>query len=141
KKTYRQQFEDDFAHLSNQVKFYGKLPDHDLIRHYQNCDIFVAPSLFESFGLIFLEAMMFAKPVVGCDSGGVSEVVIHEQTGFLALPGDPNSLLDCIRKLIKDEKLRLNLGSKGRERYQKYFTSDKMAENTLKVFNKIAYQH
>lgn len=62
----------------------------------------VAPSRFESFGLVHLEAMMFGKPVVGCRIGGMKEVVQHDATGLLAEPGDADSLSNALRRLLED---------------------------------------
>jgi glycosyltransferase involved in cell wall biosynthesis len=52
----------------------------------------VAPSRYESFGLVFLEARMFGKPVIGCRAGGMIEVIEEGVTGLLAEPGDAASL-------------------------------------------------
>src|SRR5262249_4996186 len=78
---------------------------------YRACDIFAAPSRFESFGLILLEAMMFAKPIVCCRAGGMPEVVVEDETGLLAEPGDPASLERCLARLIEDPALRRRLGA------------------------------
>ena len=58
------------------------------IDYYAGCDVFVAPSRSESFGLILLEAMREAKPVIAGDVGGMREVVEHEGNGLLVPPGD-----------------------------------------------------
>ncbi len=74
------------------VAFAGRVSESSLYPFYADCDIFVAPSRFESFGLVFLEAMMFGKPVVGCDAGGMPEVIEDGVSGYLAKPGDVDSL-------------------------------------------------
>ena len=62
------------------VLFHGEVTETALRGFYKACDIFVAPSRFESFGLIFVEAMMFGKATIGCDVGGIPEVVAHEES-------------------------------------------------------------
>ena len=73
--TYRDAFERDHPELGDRVSFLGRVDDETLRQEYMACDIFVAPSRFESFGLILLEAMMFSKPVVATDIGGMREII------------------------------------------------------------------
>ncbi|RIL07920.1 MAG: hypothetical protein DCC75_09640 [Proteobacteria bacterium] len=115
--------------LSSQVKLLGKLSDEALFAEYAACDIFVAPSRFESFGIVYVEAMMFAKPVIASRTCGAVEVVEDGVTGLLADPGSAASLRDKLSRLIGDAALRGRLGSAGRQAYQRKFTADKMAEN------------
>lgn len=137
-KTYREIFESTAStSIKDKVKFHGKLSEELLRYHYATCDIFIAPSRFESFGLIFVEAMMFSKPVVGCLTGGISEVVSNGETGLLAQPGDKHSLYECIKKLIEDSELRLKLGVNGRARYEKLFSAQEMAKNCLTVYSQL----
>lgn len=92
--TLRSRFEDVVATSgldTERVLFHGAVSREDLLRHYATCDIFVAPSRHESFGLIFVEAMIFAKPVVGIAVGGVVEVVTDEVDGLL-IPSDDADL-------------------------------------------------
>src|SRR5262249_54168233 len=58
-----------------QVVFRGPVAEADLYAHYADCDVFCLPARYESFGLVFLEAMMFGKPVVGTAAGGMTEVI------------------------------------------------------------------
>jgi glycosyltransferase involved in cell wall biosynthesis/GT2 family glycosyltransferase len=110
------------------VTFAGLVTDEVLRQHYADCDLFVAPSRYESFGLIFLEAMMFAKPCIGTRIGGIAEVVEDEVTGLLVGPGDVESLSRAIDRLVEDAKLRHRLGKAGRARYVDHFTADLMVE-------------
>jgi glycosyltransferase involved in cell wall biosynthesis/GT2 family glycosyltransferase len=98
------------------VVFHGFVPEEELRWHYQTCDLFVAPSLYESFGLIFHEAMQYGKPVIGCATGGVPEVVTHGVEGLLVAPDDPEALRRAMERLMGDEALRARMGQAGRER-------------------------
>ena len=118
------------------VRFVGYVDDNELKDFYRNCDIFVAPSLYESFGLIYLEAMAWGKPVIGCDVGGVPEIVEDGETGILIPPEDENALAGAIIKL-KDEKLRAKIGEKGRRKVENDFSNKKMAENTYKIYSDV----
>jgi len=100
-------------------------------------DIFVGPSLYESFGLVYLEAMMFAKPVVACRTGGVAEVVEAGVTGLLAEPGDPETLYECLAALIGDAGMRARFGTAGRSRYLEHFTREKFTARTLECYRQV----
>jgi glycogen synthase len=128
-RTYRAVFESDpaYAGIRDRVHFHGEVVEEALRGFYSACDVFVAPSRFESFGLILLEAMMFAKPVVCCRAGGMPEVVVDGETGLLAEPGDHGSLERCLARLIEDPALRQRLGTAGRRRYEARFVPERMA--------------
>jgi glycogen synthase len=100
------------------VVFHGQVDDDALQRHYQACDLFVAPSLFESFGLIYHEAMQYGKAVVGCRTGGVPEVVADGVEGVLVAPDCPPELHAALARLMGDETLRHALGAAGMRRVQ-----------------------
>jgi glycosyltransferase involved in cell wall biosynthesis/SAM-dependent methyltransferase/GT2 family glycosyltransferase len=118
------------------VQFVGYVDDNELKDFYRNCDIFVAPSLYESFGLIYLEAMAWKKVVIGCDAGGVPEIVEDGETGILIPPEEVNALAGAIIKL-KDEKLRAKMGEKGRRKVENDFSNKIMAENTYKIYRDV----
>ncbi|MFY0613144.1 MAG: glycosyltransferase [Hyphomicrobiaceae bacterium] len=128
--TYRKAFEESGVPVSalERVQFHGEVDNEQLRGFYRSCDVFVAPSRFESFGLIFVEAMMFAKPTIGCRAGGMPEIIIDNETGLLAEPGDAASLASCLEKLISDAGVRERLGKAGRRRYEQHFTAQRMTE-------------
>jgi hypothetical protein len=142
-RTYRAVFETDpsNAGLRTRVQFHGEVGEEALRGFYRACDIFVAPSRFESFGLILLEAMMFAKPVVCCRAGGMPEVVVDGETGLLAEPGDAASLERCLARLIGDAALRGKLGEAGRRRYETRFMPDRMAVEVVAFLCDTAAAH
>lgn len=136
--TYRSKFEQKNAELcGTHVHFYGKVDEGSLRSHYATCDIFVAPSRFESFGLIYCEAMMFGKPTVGCDVGGIPEVIAHEVTGLLVPPDNADALQSALEILISNSDLRLQYGLAGRNRYEKYFSDLRMAESSIDLYRAV----
>ena len=122
------------ANFIERVSFAGEVSDSQLEMHLQRCDIFVAPSRYESFGLVFLEAMMFGKPVVGCRAGGMIEVVEDGVSGLLAEPGDVPSLVSTIGTLLEDAAKRREFGRAGRQRYLSLYTREALVERTLKFY-------
>jgi glycosyltransferase involved in cell wall biosynthesis len=99
----------------DRVLFHGAVSDEELQTFYRSADLFVAPSLFESFGLIYLEAMQYGVPVVGCSVGGVPEVVSDGEHGLLVPPNDPAALGIALDRLMSDEGLRRRLGDRAAE--------------------------
>jgi L-malate glycosyltransferase len=89
--------------ISNDVRFLGK---QDAIEELLAiCDLFIIPSQSESFGLAALEAMACEVPVISSNSGGLPEVNIHGVTGFMADPGDVDTMAQYAIQLLQDEAL------------------------------------
>jgi glycosyltransferase involved in cell wall biosynthesis len=134
-KTYHQKFKKQNPHLcGTRIHFHGKVDDEALRKHYAGCDIFVAPSKFESFGLIYVEAMMFGKPTIGCNVGGIPEVVKDGLTGTLLPPGDSSALQAALNDLIINSDLRIQYGLSGRKRYEELFTDSIMAMASVTMY-------
>jgi FkbM family methyltransferase len=127
--------------LRTRIVFEGEVDDDRLNELLAGCDIFCAPSLYESFGLINVEAMMFSRPVVSCAAGGIPEVVADGETGLLAAPGDVAGLRDALRTLVDDEALRHRMGRAGRERYECEFADDVMVARMLALFRDVLAEH
>ena len=87
-------------------------------------DVFVSPSLRESFGLSVLEAMAAGRPVVAVAVGGLPELVRDGETGILVPPGDDDAMLCAIVTLIRDKDRRGELGEAGQRRAAKHFSAD-----------------
>lgn len=119
------------------VKFIGYVDDQELKTYYKNCDLFVAPSLYESFGLIFLEGMSWGKPVVGCNVGGIPEIVENNYDGLLIEPENKNELANAVLKLLTNKELRNTMGTSGRQKVETDFSTKKMAENSYEIYKKI----
>jgi glycosyltransferase involved in cell wall biosynthesis/GT2 family glycosyltransferase len=129
--TYRKEFEQatDASLRDGRVFFHGVVSDEELDRYYAGCDIFVAPSRSESFGLILLEAMREGKPVVAGDAGGMREVIEREGNGVLVPPGDAKALAHTLRRLVESRSLRERFGRRSRELFEERFTAARMAES------------
>ena len=112
------------------ISFHGYQTRESLDLFYSNCDIFIAPSRYESFGIVYLEAMKFSKPVIACDSGGTPEVVSDGNTGILVEPGNVESLSKAVLKLANDPELRKKMGVEGRKRHEKFFSIGTLIDTT-----------
>jgi glycogen(starch) synthase len=125
--TYLEAFERQWADAPwrDRVECPGPVDDERLWDEYRRCDVFVAPSRFESFGLVFVEAMMAGKPVVALRQGAAVEVVDDGTTGLLVDP-DSTSVADAVVRLASDASLRRSMGAAGRERFEAEFTDRAM---------------
>ena len=126
--TLRRAFEAQHADLHARVRFHGAVARGALLQHYAACDIFIAPSQYESFGLVFIEALCFGKPVVAFDVGGAAEIVSDGETGLLAPPGNCEALAACVLRLAQDADLRERLGLRARQVYEQRYTTQLMID-------------
>jgi phosphatidyl-myo-inositol dimannoside synthase len=101
--------------VSEAVRFLTGLSRQEIAACYARCEIFALPSTGEGFGLVFLEAMAFAKPLVGAACGGTTDVIEDSVNGLLIPPGDSARLVEALAGLLKDELLREKLGQRGAE--------------------------
>jgi glycosyltransferase involved in cell wall biosynthesis len=108
--------------VSDRVHFLGSIDTETLQHQYHACDIFVMPSAGEGFGIVFLEAMRYSKPVVAADSGAVAEVVLDQVTGRLVEYGNQDELAQALIELCLDAEKRTRLGAEGYQRLQERFT-------------------
>ena len=122
--------------LADRVDFRGHVSDEELSRLYAGCDLFVAPSRYESFGLIFLEAMDLAKPVIGCRAGGPCDIIVEGETGLLVPPGDAEALAAALVRLAVDAPARLEMGYAGRRRLLERFTHRQMAAGFARLYRR-----
>ncbi|MFX1552332.1 MAG: glycosyltransferase [Promethearchaeota archaeon] len=126
--------------LSTKVHFLGELGEDEMVPFFHACDLLVLPSISrnEAFGLVQLEAMACYKPVVSTDlETGVPYVNRNGVTGFVVPPRDPRALGEAINRLLKDEELRARMGIEGRRRVKREFTREKMARETLRLYEEV----
>ncbi len=100
-------------------------------------DVFVLPSQHESFGLAALEAMACGVPVVGSRIGGLPEVIIHEETGYLCDPNDVSCMSAIVLGLLRNDDLRLKIGRAARERAEQEFNRDKIVAKYVNAYQRL----
>jgi len=99
--------------IADAVSFVGPLPQDVLPRYYTAADTTVLPSYYESFGMVALEAMACASPVVASRVGGLQTTVRDGVTGFLVPEGDACALAAGIERLLGDRDLAWRVGREG----------------------------
>ncbi len=131
------------------------LDKKEIIQFYSHASIFCCPSIYEPFGIINVEAMACETAVVAAAVGGIKEVVVDNETGFLVpleqhntppfMPVDPDrfsqELADKINMLINDEALRRSMAKKGRKRVEDHFDWDSIARDTANLYNNLITKH
>lgn len=138
-KTFKDEFIENNSgkDFLGRVEFAGRISDEELYQLYADTDIFAAPSRYESFGLIFLEAMAFGKPVIGCDAGGMVEIIRKDENGLLAKPGDAETLKGALLELISDKGKRERFGKRSREIFEASFTDERMSASMVEFYKKV----
>lgn len=115
--------------ISQYVTFTGKLSEAQLRELYRKCSLFVMPSEKEGFGIVFLEAMAYAKPVIGGAHAGTFSVIDDEKTGKLVNRFDIKGLSEAISRILRDDELRLRFGRAGQEKLMSMFTFQNFESN------------
>lgn len=123
--------------LNSNVRFTGLCDDPSQL--LKDIDIFVLPSLYESFGIVLLEAMAQYKPVIASNVNGIPEVVTDGETGILVPPANPEALSEAIIKLTRDKELAKKMGIAGYERVNKLFRREQMVDRFDNLYRKLCY--
>ncbi len=123
--------------LWSYFSFIKKIKYKDLRKLYYICDLLVLPSLYEGLGLVLLEAMASKKPVIGTNSGGIPEIIKHNENGYLIPLGSIKNLTNAIKKILMNRVLADKMGERGYKIIQKKFTWERAVKETLSIYNKI----
>jgi len=120
--------------ISNKVIFAGRISDESLPQYYNLCDIFVLPSTSrsEAFGLVSLEAMACAKPIIVSDLPGPNSLV--DKNGMTVKVNDVEDLAHKIKELIEDDELRVNLGNQSLKLVQAKYNWTKIVKDLEKIY-------
>jgi len=127
--------------LQNCVELPGPKPQHEIKRYLAAGTVFVLPSVIDPEGgmdnlpTVVMEAMATGLPVVSTAIGGIPEMVIDNETGFLVSAGDADGLADAIEKVIVDLSLAKKLGQAGHGRAETLFSIQKNVCSLLALFD------
>lgn len=125
--------------LNDRVTFAGHVSAHELPDIYNICDIMLMPNRqeeggdVEGFGIVFLEANAVGKPVIGGRTGGTTEAIVNEVTGFLVDPDNAQEIAGILRRLLSNRTLREKLGEAGALRARSDFSWKTRAEILRRV--------
>ncbi len=120
------------------VTFVGRVEHAETQRFYREADIFVFPSIFESFAIPPVEAMAAGLPVVASRVGGIQETLVDDATGIFVQREDAEELAAAIRRLLDDADLRRRFGEAGRARARAMFAWPRIAADVEETFGRLA---
>lgn len=124
----------DTMGVQEKILFMGWRDDvHEIM---QTFDIFVLPSLNEGMGRVIVEAMAAGKPVVASNTGGIPDLVVEGETGFLVNPGDIAGIAKAIERLLENRNLKEAMGQAGQQRCH-MFSEELMIEKIDKLYKEL----
>jgi glycosyltransferase involved in cell wall biosynthesis len=126
---------------AERIHFIGMITDADLPAYYQACDIFCLPAVnqAEAFGIVQVEAMACAKPVVSTKlNNGVDFVNQDGVSGYTVTPSDVGALAQALHRLLADDALRERLGQQALQRAHNEFSLAALRDKTLRVYEEAA---
>lgn len=141
KKTSYQQFILDLIKkekLEKHVFFLGTLTEKEMCDQYLKCHVFVSPSTIENSPNSVGEAMILGCPVVASDVGGVKNMLVHNQEGFVYQSSAPYMLAYYICKIFDDDMLARTFSQNARKHANKIFDRDKNFSTLLDIYNSIS---
>ena len=124
------------SNLNEKVKFVGHMETDALCAFYKSADLTVVPSLYEPFGMVVLESMAMSTPTIVADTGGLSEIVVHEETGLKFEPGNAESLAEAMLRILQDEGLSEKLTSDAMAYMGDQYNWDRIARRTIEVYRR-----
>ena len=134
---FQQFFNENFSDYSEAVTFHGFVDDLMLDLFYKEADILVVPSVYESFGLIYVEAMMYGVPSVATVAGGIPEVITNGVDGFTIGINDCKQIAKCVIDLINDQVLLNTMRHAARETFKNNYDYLVMSKNTDQLYQKL----
>jgi glycosyltransferase involved in cell wall biosynthesis len=110
------------------------------VKHWllEHCAVFCLPSADESFGIVYIEAMMHAKPVVALDVAPINELVKNNENGILVPPGREHLLAEALDRLLGDAGKRRSMGENGYKRYCELYEGNKVMERIEQLYKTIS---
>lgn len=123
--------------IEENIEFLGNVSDEKLITNFEECDVFVLPSIVrsEAFGLVQIEAMAYEKPVINTNlPSGVPYVSIDHVTGLTVEPEDVDGLADAMCWMVEHPAERLEMGIQGRKRVKEEYQMSRMLGSLLELY-------
>ncbi|HEX5724561.1 MAG TPA: glycosyltransferase [Longimicrobiaceae bacterium] len=130
--------------LGERAVFHGFVPKEELQARLAGCDAFVLPAVVdakgdtEGLGVVLLEAMSYARPVLASEAGGIVDIVRDGRNGFLLTPGDADALAGAVAALMDDPARARALGLQGREDVEAGFSWDAIADRLAGIYRGLA---
>lgn len=126
--------------LQDNVYYLGRKIGLEKENEYANCDIFVFPTLEETFGIVILEAMQHKKPVIATIEGGIPDIIENDITGMLVQKDDCKELANKIQELMYDEQKMANMGQCAYQKFIQKYTVIKYEERMYNILTTLTIE-
>jgi len=136
----RKYYEELSRLIKKHVVFVGYVPKSQVYRYYFLADIFILPSLSEGLPSVLLEASAAGKPCVATDVNGVSDIVVHEKTGYLVQKSDVDGFKRYVRMLLENESVLRRFGGNAAEFVKENFNWSVVVGKYEKIYREILSQ-
>ncbi|MFV9510444.1 glycosyltransferase [Tepidibacillus sp. LV47] len=125
--------------IEEQVKFLGRLPHEKALEYMQQCEIFSLPSWKEGFGIAYIEAMAFGKPVIGVHGEGIEDVIQQGKSGMLVKPKDVDSLVAALDELLSSPTKREEIGQNAKKIVYDQLTWQENVKQTIDLYKAVIH--
>ena len=119
------------------INFLGNKKGYELVRQYQENDVFIIVSSYDNYPNVVFEAMASGLPVIGTNVGGIPSQIVDRKTGILVRLNDIDDLKESILVLANNRNLREQMGKNGRRRVEQEFSWDQSAVELEKLYQGI----
>ena len=125
------------------VTLAGRVSDDEKARLFEQCDVYVHPAIIdgrgdtEMLGVVLIEAMAYAKPLIASDVGGIPDVVKDGETGLLVPEKDPQRLAQAMERVLTDDELAEKLGKAGHALLDTYFSWDRITDCMIAEYEQV----
>ncbi len=126
--------------VAEQVQFVGAVSREDIPRLLAGVDVAVCLPWYEPFGIVPLEIMACARPLVGTAVGGLLDTVDDGRTGLLVPPKSPQMAARAVQRLLADADLRARMGARARRKVERLYDWDRVAQATESVYEQMSSQ-
>jgi glycosyltransferase involved in cell wall biosynthesis len=127
--------------ISERIRWHGQVKQPELAALYRRASAVVVPSTDEGLGMVAIEALLCETPVVAFDSGGLRDIIQHDRTGVLVVPGDRASLARGIDSVLENEPRARELGQAGRLYALANFAPESAARRYAELYRRLGGGH
>ncbi|AXT20745.1 glycosyltransferase [Flavobacteriaceae bacterium AU392] len=124
-----------------QCDYLGKIPYSEVKEYIKNAHVCTFPSFAETLGMVTIESMALQKPVINTSIGWAQELIDDGKNGYLIHPSHVDEYAECILKLLRDEKLCLEIGKAARQKVEATFNIETIADQNIQYYNSIIKEY
>ncbi len=106
--------------LSDRIQWAGRIPYDQIGNYFDDADVFVFPTLEDTWGVVTLEAMLLGKPILCSKGAGTSELIAHGENGYVFTPDDPEQLADLMQKFLDHPESIGPMGERSKQIMDQY---------------------